>query len=262
MGLIDDLDRGNASRHCASGARNNIALQHPRGQAPAVFLSLRLRLNPCPVFVSNFQRSQAITICMRPINKFQYQFISRRGVAAVALAVSLAFTPAAHAQEMPRPQLSVAPLPEPSSRGGIFFNPLALAFGLISAEGVFGATETLAFTVNGAFWSLSSGDISLSAYGLGVGLMYFPRGKLFQGLYFAPSLQFAQANVASFGDEASATLVGPRGIVGYHWDWHPFALKLGGGAQYYAGNVTGDDIDISIQGASLAIDASIGFTWR
>ena len=96
---------------------------------------------------------------MRPINKFHYQFLGKRGVAAVVFAVSLAITPAAHAQEIPRQNLSVPPPPEPSSRGGIFFNPLALAFGLISAEGVFGATESLAFTVNGSFWNLGSGAV-------------------------------------------------------------------------------------------------------
>lgn len=85
---------------------------------------------------------------------------------------------------------------------------------------------------------------------------------MFQGLYFAPSVQFAQATAEAFNDTAEATLVGPRGIVGYHWDWHPFSLKLGGGAQYYAGSVTGDNVAISIEGAWLAIDASMGFTWR
>jgi hypothetical protein len=170
--------------------------------------------------------------------------------------------PPQYVQGPPPPQYMLVPPQEPASRGGIFFNPLAIAFGLISAELALGLNESLALTVNGSYWNVDAGSISMTAAGGGAGLMYFPNGRLFQGLYLAPSVQYASATATSSVDEATASLVGSRGIVGYHWDWHPFALKLGGGIQYYSGSASGGDVDITLTGAELAIDATIGFTWN
>ncbi len=49
--------------------------------------------------------------------------------------------------------------------------------------------------------------------------------------------------------------------MGYHWEWQPVSLKLGGGVHYFSSRFTRDD-EHPLAGVLLAIDASIGLTWR
>lgn len=156
---------------------------------------------------------------------------------------------------------SAKPKGERAASAEILVNPIGLIFGLFNAEVGVGLTDNLSVNMNGSYWSLGVNDVDVTAYGGGAGVQWFFTGQLYDGWFIYPSLQFARARATSGEQSAQATAFGMTALAGYQWDWKPFTLRLGGGFTYFSGTATGDDIETGFNGASPALDASLGFTF-
>jgi hypothetical protein len=105
-----------------------------------------------------------------------------------------------------------------------------------------------------------------TAYGLGVGVQYFPievanSGPLYQGFYVYPSLQVASVTVdGTFLGEASWVSVAPQAVAGWQWDWRPFTLRVGAGLAYYIGSVE-EGYETDLDGLRVVFDGTLGLTF-
>lgn len=155
---------------------------------------------------------------------------------------------------------------EPSSRGGVWFNPLGLIFGLLSVDVGVALQPKHALNFSASYWGFDLLGVENTSFGVGAGWQYFIIGETFGGFFVLPNIQAEYASIAVDGDTvASGAVIGPGALVGYQWDWKPFSLRLGGGFHYYIGSVEGEyegDVYTSdVAGFSPDLDASIGFTW-
>lgn len=168
---------------------------------------------------------------------------------------------AARADDDEAEEEDTKPRGEPAANAEILVNPLGLLFGMFNAEVGVGLTDNLSVNMNGSYWSFELGDVDLTAYGGGAGVQFFFTGQLYHGWFIYPSFQFARARATSGDLSAQATAYGLTTLAGYQWDWKPFTLRLGAGFSYFSGTASGDDIETGFNGASPALDASLGFTF-
>lgn len=154
---------------------------------------------------------------------------------------------------------------ERPSRGGVWFNPLGLIFGLFSADVGISLNDRSALNFGANYWSFELGRVDNTSFGFGAGWQYFFTGQVYDGFFVMPNVQFEYASVSLGDDSFEGVLAGPGALAGYQWDWHPFSLRLGAGFHYYFGNVEGqadgEVIASDIRGMSPDLDASLGFTW-
>jgi len=149
------------------------------------------------------------------------------------------------------------------ARMAVAVNPIGLIFGLVLAEFDYGLSDTLSLNINAEYWNFSV----TKAYGAGAGVQIFlpevaDSGPLYQGFFLYPSLQVLSVSVDSilFADDYSYVSVAPRFIAGWQWDWRPFTVRLGLGAEYYiASEKNGYDVDL--QGLRFVGDGTIGLTF-
>ncbi|MEO8179675.1 MAG: hypothetical protein ABI895_12650 [Deltaproteobacteria bacterium] len=156
-----------------------------------------------------------------------------------------------------------APRKQEPARMAVAVNPIGLIFGLLLAEFDYGLSDTLSLNINAEYWNFSV----TKAYGLGAGVQIFlpevaDSGPLYQGFYLYPSLQVLSVSVDSifFTDDYSYVSVAPRFVAGWQWDWRPFTVRLGLGAEYYIASAkTGYDVDL--RGLRFVGDGTLGLTF-
>ncbi len=120
----------------------------------------------------------------------------------------------------------------------ITVNPLALIFGIFNAEGNIRIADSLSFTVNGSYFSISSGYWKSTAFGIGGGLRYYWQGTAVHKWYVGPLLELDFAS-SKYTDpftgttaSGSATGISFGGLVGYESIWDSgVVLDIGIGAQ-------------------------------
>ena len=152
----------------------------------------------------------------------------------------------------------VAPPEEPVEEGpsaAIMFNPLGLVLGIANIDLGFGVTRRMSVNFTGQYLSI----LGVTAYGGGLGMQFFFSGERFDGGFVYPQVQYAFASAED--SDASAQALGFGGIVGYQWTWGVFSLRLGGGAVFYTATGQSGGTEAELSGASLALDASIGFAF-
>ena len=141
----------------------------------------------------------------------------------------------------------------------------------------------MSFNFNGVYYDKTVDAISTTAYGLEVGIQFFLSGtKPMAGAYFYPRIGYAKATATGQTSTSTmsssypyysytsqtrqtveASLIGVGATCGYQWNWHPFALRLGGGLVYYtnADSTSSDNSDnVSLKGTSLLVNLALGFT--
>ncbi len=182
----------------------------------------------------------------------------------LAFATVSTLSSGALAQDQQAKQIEQVDEKEPS-KGGVWFNPLALIFGAVSADVGIALGEKHALNFGASYWSFDLLGVENTSFGFGAGWQYFITGSTFGGFFVLPNLQLEYASIKANDVEASGLIVGPGALLGYQWDWQPFSLRLGGGIQYYIGSVEATSgsstVSSDIAGLSPALDASIGFTW-
>jgi hypothetical protein len=149
------------------------------------------------------------------------------------------------------------------ARMAVAVNPIGLIFGLLLAEFDYGLGDNLSLNINAEYWNFSV----TKAYGLGVGAQIFlpevaDSGPLYQGFYLYPSLQVLSVSVDSilFSDDYSYLSVAPRFVAGWQWDWRPFTVRLGLGAEYYIASAK-SGYDVDLRGLRFVGDGTIGLTF-
>jgi hypothetical protein len=130
-------------------------------------------------------------------------------------------------------------------------NPIASAFGILNFDIGVGLSQSVSLNFMPQY--LSAWNVT--GYALNVGVQYFPSGDLFDGLFIYPMMGLAHAT--SDDDTAEANVWSLGTLAGYHWSWTVWSLRLGGGFNYFVGNVEGD-IDDALDGFAPAIDISFG----
>lgn len=99
----------------------------------------------------------------------------------------------------------------------------------------------------------------IDGFGLNAEIRYHPTGKMMKGFYIAPNISYN--NIKSGDVKISPFSLGV--LLG--WQWFPgdqFAMGLGVGIDYYWGNITGSDNDISkYNGTVPALRFDIGYAW-
>lgn len=100
---------------------------------------------------------------------------------------------------------------EPSSRGGVWFNPLGLIFGLLSVDVGVALQPKHALNFSASYWGFDLLGVENTSFGVGAGWQYFIIGETFGGFFVLPNIQAEYASIAVDGD----TVVQPatrRGI--------------------------------------------------
>jgi hypothetical protein len=143
----------------------------------------------------------------------------------------------------------------------VLLNPLGLVFGLYNLEAGIGVGDSSSLNFMASYASVELGDSDVTSYSGGVGIQFFPKGKLYHGWFIYPHFSVGRAQATQEELEAEATVVGIGVLGGYQWDWRPFTLRLGLGLGYYLGSASGDDINVGINTLAPLLDASLGFTF-
>ena len=161
---------------------------------------------------------------------------------------------------------------------GLFVNPVGVLLDFYGLELDLSPTKSFSFNFNGVYYDKTVNNISTTAYGLDAGMQFFLTGtKPMAGAYFYPRVGYAKAKATwqtststmsssyPYTSQSMLTeetsLMGIGATAGYQWNWHPFALRLGGGLVYYtnADPSSGNSDNISMKGTSLLVDFALGF---
>ena len=187
-----------------------------------------------------------------------------RATALLAVLIGIAIPAQVHADDEEAPPKSEKDSDSPKSFG-LFVNPLSIAFGYYGAEFDYSPTRMLSLNLGADYYSHTSDSVSTTAVAISLGTQVFVTGKRsFEGLYLYPRLMFAAADAEDdVGSSASATLVAIGATAGYQWDWASgLALRLGVGGIYYAAVASeSSGTAVGLDGAQLALDASLGWTF-
>lgn len=162
---------------------------------------------------------------------------------------------------VPRPVQAQEKDERAAANAEVLLNPLGLAFGLFNLEAGIGVGDSSSLNFMASYSSFEIDDSEVTAFGGGLGVQFFPKGKLYHGWFIYPNLSVARAKATQGDLEAEATALGIGLLGGYQWDWRPFTLRLGLGLGYYLGSASGDDISVGFSGLSPLLDASLGFTF-
>ena len=191
-------------------------------------------------------------------------------VVAVAVDASAddATTPVRPSEAPPPPAASAASAapsaaPEYKERTvGLFFNPVAIAFGFIGAEVDYNVVNHLSLNGQGSVFFRDEYGGSWLGFDVGAGAQFFPLAQTFHGLYVYPRADYAQIRLALDGVDVVANSVGVGATAGWQWGWDcGLALRLGAGAEYYFSWVASNSLNVSsaLSGAGLALDLAIGW---
>jgi hypothetical protein len=156
-------------------------------------------------------------------------------------------------------------------------NPLAALFGMLNAEIDFKMSDSLTVGPSLSYWSISLGDVSFSAYSLGVRANYYFGGGALDtdGWYLGPYAAFASMTVEEdlLGDNfsASASGFGLGAMIGHQWMWETFNINLGLGFGYYmidetqtAENDDGVEREVDVPaaaGTSVGLEFTLGWAF-
>jgi hypothetical protein len=153
----------------------------------------------------------------------------------------------------------------------IDINPLSLLFGKLSVEyeHSLGPGASLLLGPQVQFFDApvlngSSSGASVQAYGLTLGLHFFPSYTAPAGFWLGPEAQLDWAAGTANGSSASGADIAINGIVGYTFMPAPhLAISLGIGAGAVVTSVTSSDSTIVVvrQGFDLTGRAAIGYAW-
>jgi hypothetical protein len=136
---------------------------------------------------------------------------------------------------------------------GLAVRPFELDFGLVGAEVGVSLVDRVVLTFEPSWWAP---DPSL-AYGVTVGLAFFPTRFSFHGFYLHPRLEAWRA-------PATGNAVGIGATLGYEWTAPLGAtLRLGGGLAYatWEGAASGVATPATLTGLLPELDAAIGWVF-
>jgi hypothetical protein len=112
----------------------------------------------------------------------------------------------------------------------------------------------------------AEGDVrayGIDGYGAAFGLLFFPQGVAFHGLYIHPTVSWAhEARDTIVVPAFSATGIGGGIRVGY--EWTSFAgptFRFGAGATYAKESVSGAGTTYALGGVNPQVDALVGWVF-
>jgi hypothetical protein len=153
----------------------------------------------------------------------------------------------------------------------IDINPLSLLFGKLSLEYEHSMGPGASFLVGPQIQFFDppalngpSDGTSVQAYGLTLGLHFFPNYSAPAGFWLGPELQLDWATGSLNGDSAQGPDVAINGIIGYTFIPAPhLAISLGIGAGAVITSVASSDSTLVVvrQGFDLTGRAAIGYAW-
>lgn len=126
------------------------------------------------------------------------------------------------------------------------------------------------------YWDAEYSSVDVMAYAVGLRANYYFAGEVFaQGWYLGPSVQYLSVEVEDddpfFGKlSAETTAISGSTVVGYHWMWDSFNIKLGGGLSVYSSSdielkdqngVIRDNYDDSFSGAQFVAEFTLGYVF-
>jgi hypothetical protein len=142
---------------------------------------------------------------------------------------------------------------------GFLVNPLSMGLGWLGAEIDGAVAAPLLVTAEGDVRAYG-----IQGYGAEFGLLFFPQGFAFHGLYVHPTVSWAHEGRGT-GDGAvafSATGIGGGIRVGYEWTTLAGAtFRLGAGATYAKENVSGAGMTYALGGVNPQVDALVGWVF-
>ena len=147
---------------------------------------------------------------------------------------------------------------EPDHKFALMVNPLDAILGVYGGEADFVLLDHLAVSVGGGFYGINGS----SAMALNSGVLVFPLTGALHGWYVDPQVVFIKPvgeSPAHFDWHNDGAGFGVTS--GWQWTWdYGFALRLGGGAMYYAGG-GGDPQSAPIRGATPVLEGMIGWAF-
>jgi len=123
------------------------------------------------------------------------------------------------------------------------FRPISLLVGVASADILVRTSETWAIGPTLGSGSFSVGSWSFRVIDVGGVGVWAPHGIFRDGLYLSPRIEYIAVTGgytdSVFGNgNASVSLVGVKGLIGYGWFWDSFNIQLGGGLATTLGATT------------------------
>lgn len=148
------------------------------------------------------------------------------------------------------------------SSGGIFVNPLGLVYGPTSVEFDYGLGTQASLNFDLSHWS-SLGAGGTGALGIGVGPQLFATGPIYGGVFVYPSvgLLWLSFDETTEAEAVELTVIAPRLLLGYQWDWKVVSLRLGLGGYFLIPRDPPPDRELEVEGLRLALDLSFGVTF-
>ncbi len=143
----------------------------------------------------------------------------------------------------------------------LLLNPLAMPMGIFGAEADWAPVRFAALALEAAVY-LRQG---VPATAVGVGLLFYPQGSVFRGLFVEPRLVYARPVAEPVPElDWSIDVVGAGGTVGWQWTWdYGFTVRLGGGViDFLGGSRTDAAGDAVALGPSLVVDGCVGWVFQ
>lgn len=154
---------------------------------------------------------------------------------------------------------------EPQKTHGIYFDPVAIAFGQIGLGYEHVLSRHLSLQIGASYVGPWSNDDEIWGLGGELRAFVYPLGRAPGGLYVAPLVRVAYARGDSGGITASGLGWGAGGTIGWTWLLGPVGIRAGIGALYYDIEATGGDgaqrITLGYSGPSPTADLAIGFVF-
>ncbi len=155
-----------------------------------------------------------------------------------------------------------APSPVRSKRkrhsAALLFNPIAMAMGDLTLDLGIGLSQGVSLNLLGEYVS----DPAFEGYTAGLGMQFFPSGRLYNGWFFYPQalyLPLTVNDVPPDNTDVDVDVFGLGALAGYHWSWTLFSLRLGLGAIYFTGTTKNTAELVSFSGTLPRLDISLGF---
>ncbi|WP_457642255.1 DUF3575 domain-containing protein [Persephonella sp.] len=120
----------------------------------------------------------------------------------------------------------------------ISINPFGLAFGNLNVKAEFYKHENVAPSIEGNYWSFSSGGADYKAYGIGLSARRYT-GENFDRWFYQAGIEAGSLEVKVYGSTGTAVYYGFYTLAGYRWAFqNNITVDLGLGIGLYSGEVS------------------------
>jgi hypothetical protein len=142
---------------------------------------------------------------------------------------------------------------------GFLVNPLSMGIGWLGAEIDGAVAAPVVFTAEG-----DARAFGINGYGAALGILFFPQGLAFRGLYIHPTASWAHEARDPIGGRAGYSATGVGGGLRIGYEWTALAgptFRLGAGATYAIENRTGGGTTYALGGVNPQVDGLVGWVF-